>query len=129
MRIILAIVSLIALLAQTLDKTLVVTAYEVNKAYIASTLCENRDKPELHCNGQCVLAKKLKEASDQSEEPAPIQFEERQEIPQLLISFTFDLSNSSNELAPIVSRNNQWSDQAILNRIFHPPRHMTASLV
>lgn len=38
--------------------------YEANKQYIAEQLCENRDKPELHCNGQCVLMKKLRALED-----------------------------------------------------------------
>lgn len=36
--------------------------YFQNKDYIASTLCENRDKPEMECNGQCVLSKALQKA-------------------------------------------------------------------
>jgi hypothetical protein len=38
--------------------------YQVNQKYIASTLCENRDKPWLHCNGRCVLMKKIKAAEE-----------------------------------------------------------------
>lgn len=34
--------------------------YQVNKDYIASVLCENRNKPELACNGKCYLAKEVK---------------------------------------------------------------------
>ncbi|HAD98242.1 MAG TPA: hypothetical protein DCG19_12605 [Cryomorphaceae bacterium] len=31
-----------------------------NQAYISENLCENRDKPELHCGGTCIFMKKLK---------------------------------------------------------------------
>ncbi len=27
--------------------------------------CENKDKPEMHCNGQCHLAKKMKKLADE----------------------------------------------------------------
>jgi uncharacterized protein YjhX (UPF0386 family) len=35
--------------------------YNLNKQYITRVLCQNRDKPQLHCDGKCYLAKKLKE--------------------------------------------------------------------
>lgn len=38
--------------------------FELNQKYIASTLCENRDKPWMHCNGRCYLMKKIKLAED-----------------------------------------------------------------
>ncbi|GIV33887.1 MAG: hypothetical protein KatS3mg031_1422 [Chitinophagales bacterium] len=41
--------------------------YVLNQNYIATTLCENRLKPELHCNGKCYLKKQLKK-SDAAEE-------------------------------------------------------------
>lgn len=39
-------------------------SFELNQKYIASTLCENRDKPEMHCNGKCYLSKKIKQAEE-----------------------------------------------------------------
>ena len=33
--------------------------YIVNYDYIVKELCENKDKPELKCNGKCHLAKQL----------------------------------------------------------------------
>lgn len=36
--------------------------YETNKEYIASVLCENRNKPEVACNGKCYLNKKIEES-------------------------------------------------------------------
>lgn len=35
--------------------------YDFNKAYIASVLCNNRNKPNLHCEGKCFLDQKLKD--------------------------------------------------------------------
>ena len=36
--------------------------YELNKAEITARYCENINRPELHCNGQCYLAKQLQKA-------------------------------------------------------------------
>lgn len=49
---------------QCLGSLGVLTWFEVNRSYIANVLCENKDKPALHCNGQCVLMKKLKKLED-----------------------------------------------------------------
>lgn len=43
-----------------------VLEYNLNKEYIASVLCENRDKPQLACNGKCYLDKKIKESKKHS---------------------------------------------------------------
>lgn len=40
----------------------------VNRAYITSAFCENRDKPQLHCDGKCYLRKRLADEGD----PAPV---------------------------------------------------------
>lgn len=53
-----------------LGKSLLVLNYEINKTEIAETKCENKDKPELHCDGQCYLSKQLKQA-EQKENPVP----------------------------------------------------------
>ena len=41
--------------------------YNANKAYIARVLCENRNRPQLHCDGKCYLAKKLKAQQDRQD--------------------------------------------------------------
>jgi hypothetical protein len=56
---------IILVAAQTFSKWLIVLEYKVNQDYIAKNLCKNRNKPKLHCNGKCQLAKKL--AEDQKE--------------------------------------------------------------
>lgn len=37
--------------------------YAINYTYITGTLCKNKDKPELECNGKCHLAKKIVETT------------------------------------------------------------------
>ncbi|MFN8310861.1 MAG: hypothetical protein U0T73_12945 [Chitinophagales bacterium] len=38
--------------------------YEANKSYYIQQLCENKNKPALHCNGKCYLAKQMKKAEE-----------------------------------------------------------------
>ncbi|GAB4021979.1 hypothetical protein [Spirosoma koreense] len=53
-------VLLFATLLPSVSQWGTIAYYHANKAYIARVLCENRDKPQLHCDGQCYLAKQLK---------------------------------------------------------------------
>lgn len=45
-----------------------VVDYIINYDYISSELCENKEKPELECNGKCHLKKELAELA-QDENP------------------------------------------------------------
>lgn len=44
-----------------------VVEYIMNYDYIVNVLCENKDKPELQCDGKCYLAQMLAEESQQNE--------------------------------------------------------------
>ncbi|MBV8324751.1 hypothetical protein [Chryseobacterium sp.] len=46
-----------------------VVEYAVNYDYIVSTLCVNKNKPEIHCNGKCYLSKELAKANDSETSP------------------------------------------------------------
>jgi hypothetical protein len=44
--------------------------YVVNYDYIIENLCENKDKPQMNCDGKCYLAKQLaKESEDKEKNP------------------------------------------------------------
>lgn len=43
-----------------------VAYYQLNQEYIVDFFCENKDRPELKCNGACHLNKKLREANQES---------------------------------------------------------------
>ena len=38
--------------------------FELRKEYIIQNLCENRFKPQLHCDGKCYLAKQLQKVAE-----------------------------------------------------------------
>ncbi len=42
--------------------------WKTNQAYIAQALCENKDKPQMHCGGKCYLYKQLKKAEERENE-------------------------------------------------------------
>ena len=47
-----------------LKPVLPVFSYIMNYDYIVAELCENKAKPEMHCNGKCHLMKELAKASE-----------------------------------------------------------------
>lgn len=48
-----------------------VIEYLVNQDRIAELFCVNKDKPEMHCNGQCYLMKILKEQQKEKKSSVP----------------------------------------------------------
>lgn len=60
----LAIMLLIALVSSNFSRFFVYAGFEINQNYIASTLCENKARPWMNCNGRCYLMKKLKQAEE-----------------------------------------------------------------
>lgn len=56
---------LLAFMASTFSKGLIVVHFYVNQDYIAKNLCENRNKPMMHCCGRCQLRKRLAHEENQ----------------------------------------------------------------
>jgi hypothetical protein len=59
-----AVLLIIAIVSSSFSRFFIYAGYQLNKNYIASKLCENRNRPWLHCNGKCYLLKKLKQAEE-----------------------------------------------------------------
>lgn len=100
-----------------------VLEYIINYDYIANVLCENKEKPELHCNGKCHLMKELAKASE-DEKPVSGKKSFHQETEVLFIqplhniSFRVFILPESNKVAILC--NNNYSLLAETS-IFHPP--------
>lgn len=67
MRSLLSYLLLFAVLLPGISPWGTIAYYNLNRDYIARVLCENRARPELHCDGQCYLAKKLKSQQDRQD--------------------------------------------------------------
>lgn len=59
-----AILLSICIISSGFSRFFIYAGFDLNQKYIAAKLCENRNKPWMHCNGRCYLAKKLKQAAD-----------------------------------------------------------------
>ena len=52
-----------------LIKVGIVANYLVQYNYYVTVLCDNKDKPDMHCNGQCHLSMELNQADSPVESP------------------------------------------------------------
>ncbi|HHH54434.1 MAG TPA: hypothetical protein ENK91_12305 [Bacteroidetes bacterium] len=74
----------------------------MHKKYYAEVLCENKDKPMMHCNGKCHLKKEIKEAERTAENPnnpVPLPSSTQEKFPALLNN------NSTNSISFYISKN------------------------
>jgi hypothetical protein len=68
-----SILILFGIVLQTLSVMVIYAGYEMNKEYITQKFCENKDKPMMHCNGKCHMAKEIKKAaSEDSKKPSSL---------------------------------------------------------
>lgn len=65
-----AILFLVAFVAQTFSKAVIVCSFYANQSYIAKNLCENRTKPKSCCVGKCQLKKKLNKDTNEDKQNA-----------------------------------------------------------
>jgi hypothetical protein len=55
---------IVSLVSANFTRFFIYAGFELNRNYIATKLCENRNKPQLHCNGKCYFMKKVKQAEE-----------------------------------------------------------------
>lgn len=63
------------LLFPSLNSSLVLIDFEINRDYIASFLCVDRNVAESSCNGQCHLSKELKKIDESNHEKKNVNIE------------------------------------------------------
>ncbi len=113
------IVALLLLLKPVLP----VFDYIINYEYIANELCENKEEPELKCNGKCHLMKELAKASD-DEKPMSEKKSLHQETEvlfyQSVFTFTFKSDAPNVDYVQSTAYSNLYSHLAVVS-VFHPP--------
>ena len=115
-----SILLLLSLLAVNASSLLVFIGFEANQTYIAKELCENKDKPEMHCNGKCYLMKKLRQAQDK-EQKQEHQTQKPQVQEALLVDPLVFRQFVLNEIKFHIPYSTGMP-QNIKNSIFHPPQ-------
>lgn len=115
-----AFILLLAFAAQSFSQGIILLNFYIHRAYIAKNQCENRLKPMLHCNGKCVLAKKLKQQEKKEQQNPELKLQGKAEV----------ISSHSFFITQVISPENASANHAFLKNssttdqpsyIFHPP--------
>lgn len=62
-----AFILLLAFMASSFSKAVIVADFYANQDYIAKNLCVNRGNPKMHCCGRCMLRKRLARNANQEQ--------------------------------------------------------------
>jgi hypothetical protein len=97
--------------------------YLVQYKYYVEVLCENKNKPELKCNGKCHLAKELKTVEEDPEKPElPQRFKDKTEDIFLVHhSSNFIFSESTYDTNSYSNYNPPFLSFCFKKKIFQPP--------
>ena len=111
---------IVSVVAVNFSRFFIYAGFELNRNYIATKLCENRDKPWLHCNGHCYFMKKIKQAEQKQNS------EERQSQKNLFQDAMFttkpEIRFYSNVLQVMQVPNRRIALPMINLSIFQPPK-------
>ncbi|MDD2982311.1 MAG: hypothetical protein PHQ74_02895 [Crocinitomicaceae bacterium] len=101
-----------------------IISYAVNYEYISTELCENKDTPEMECNGKCHLKKELaKEIQENNpvSESKKVNFAESTLLfCSEIVPFTFEKVHFNEEVENMTSYSNLYQKENF-HSIFHPP--------
>jgi hypothetical protein len=96
--------------------------FQLRKDYIAKVLCINKDRPELHCDGTCYLAKKVK-ALEERENQSQRNIFEKFELPTMIceeiLSLKFQFTDFEVDL--ITPQYQNTYSKRLTFSIFRPP--------
>lgn len=112
---------LVSVVLQPFSQAVICVDFYANRDYIAKTLCENRDKPMLHCRGRCQLRKRLHGEAEKDKD-SPVRKVDR------FIALLFQEDTLPPGIAPpekiVSNRAPSFSDRAVIDQpsfCFHPP--------
>ncbi|MFC4233261.1 hypothetical protein ACFOW1_15270 [Parasediminibacterium paludis] len=116
-----AILFLMAFMAQTFSKAVIICSFYANQSYIAKNLCENRTKPKSCCAGKCQLKKKLNKDTNEDKQNTERKSSKETEVISSKSFFCAyqQLSALTFKQAYCISSNSNTVNRTY--PIFHPP--------
>jgi len=120
-----AVILLLCVTYQCVVKLGIVAWYEWNKSYVASVLCENKNKPQMHCCGKCYLNKQLNKVDNDNDKNSgknlPSKWEKTETTP-FIVPEVFSLATHSIILTTTHFPHYTNSTRLCpVKEIFHPP--------
>jgi hypothetical protein len=118
-KLIFVIVTLVGLFVASFHDCMVILTFTLNRAYIATHLCEQRTTPGNSCQGCCQLRKQLN--NEQRKEPSslPLDQKDHTDFQLLLVGNTFNSFFSSDRIYPAPPQH--LRADPLCCSIFHPP--------
>ena len=121
-----AILLLVMLISSNFSLFMVYAGFQLNQKFIAETLCINRSRPWMHCNGKCYFMRKIHQAEENEKKQ-----EAKDNLNRLEVSF-FQEPFQFTSIAPTILETVKSSFPAYtyiyssryLSTIFRPPKQI-----
>lgn len=111
---------LVTLISSNLSWFFAYAGFELNQKYIAENLCVNKSRPWMHCNGQCYLMKKFKQA--QEKEKNQDRQSQRSLLQNINVISTTDIKFHNCLLQIISTPYHPLEPIVFSGSVFHPPK-------
>lgn len=95
----LAILLILSLTVSDFQRIFVYAGFKINQGYIAKTLCVNRSRPWMHCNGRCYFMRKIKAAEENEKKQTEKDNLNRSEVCFFQAATQFDFQQKHTERA------------------------------
>jgi len=122
LRAVFAILLILLLSWPSLLKVAVFANWQINREYIAQNLCENRQKPESDCEGNCQLVKETGKTEDSHSPAIPAKTIEKINL-EIFDCLTTDIQIPGiiREIEPLFSFTAEINNPLFSKPFFHPP--------
>lgn len=105
---------------QTFSTFVIQAEFYLNRSYIAENLCVNKDKPMMHCNGNCYLSKKLKAQQKQDQE-APVSKSQTFDVMPFFVPKLFIIEGTASHPKIHYYIKDESLVSYFHSSVFHPP--------
>lgn len=115
---------MVSLLAVVFSDLVIVVSWKANQAYIARTMCVERDLAESDCGGTCYLTAQLKAQQQASSEDVPLAtlLEQSRSVLAMLPEVISTLHSPFRPLSTPMTYHDRLPETQLISDIFHPPR-------
>ena len=114
---------ILLVLLQTFSREVLVVDFTLNRATITARFCVNKARPQLHCDGKCYFAKKLKQ-QEERENKAPNPLKEQLEMLPVAFQTLVPAAPIRWASTPVGYGPYQsaWVPTTAMQGVFHPPQ-------
>jgi hypothetical protein len=114
------LILLFSLVFQSVQNLGFVALYRLNKKFIAEKLCENKSRPQMHCEGKCCLKKQLAKSAREEKDNKSSVVKNDNLVYEVVSFFNMTLSYGGS-LASRFPTMQSNLHRGFHNDIFHPP--------